>query len=88
MQLPLGSDPHTDILRQTHAALIARFGRIGRQHAADIDERHLLMKRLGQTLCRPFSMACALCPLQPDCVTGQRSKASGDHPHTALGSRT
>ena len=30
MQLPLGSDPRTDILRRTQAALIERFGRIER----------------------------------------------------------
>lgn len=30
MELPLGSDPRTDILRRTQAALIARFGRIVR----------------------------------------------------------
>lgn len=30
MQLPLGSDPRTDLLQRTHSALIAEFGRIER----------------------------------------------------------
>ncbi|MDC0886448.1 endonuclease III [Altererythrobacter sp.] len=37
MQLPLGSDPRTKILRRTQAALIARFGRVERQHSKRID---------------------------------------------------
>lgn len=37
--------------------------------AADIDEHHLLVKRLGQTLCRPARPDCAACPLCRDCRT-------------------
>lgn len=37
--------------------------------AADIDEHHLLVKRLGQTLCRPAKPHCAACPAGADCRT-------------------
>ena len=39
--------------------------------AADIDEHHLLVKRLGQRLCRPSRMQCDACPIRSDCRTGQ-----------------
>ena len=38
--------------------------------APEIDQHHLLMKKLGQTLCRPSSMACGECPVRADCQTG------------------
>ncbi|MEM6267169.1 MAG: endonuclease III [Pseudomonadota bacterium] len=38
--------------------------------AADIDEHHLLLKRLGQTLCRPREAHCKDCPVRSDCKTG------------------
>lgn len=38
--------------------------------AADIDEHHLLVKRLGQVHCRPAKPHCAACPIHPDCATG------------------
>ncbi|QTD55685.1 endonuclease III domain-containing protein [Parasphingorhabdus cellanae] len=41
--------------------------------AADIDEHHLLIKRLGQTHCRPSRPNCADCPVRGDCETGQVS---------------
>jgi len=41
--------------------------------AADIDEHHLLVKRLGQTLCRPARPDCAACPVRADCRTGRRA---------------
>ena len=41
--------------------------------AADIDEHHLLVKKLGQTYCRPSSPDCASCPARGDCQTGQAS---------------
>lgn len=37
----------------------------------DVDEHHLLVKRVGQTLCRPSHTDCAHCPLRDDCRTGQ-----------------
>ena len=40
--------------------------------AADYDEHHLLMKKLGQTWCRPSSPDCATCPAQALCETGRR----------------
>ena len=40
--------------------------------AADFDEHHLLMKKLGQTWCRPSSPDCATCPAQALCETGRR----------------
>ncbi len=38
--------------------------------AADIDEHHLLVKRLGQVHCRPARPHCEACPILPDCDTG------------------
>lgn len=43
--------------------------------AADIDEHHLLVKRLGQTLCRPARPECAACPVRRDCRTGRAGVA-------------
>ncbi|WP_460101414.1 endonuclease III domain-containing protein [Qipengyuania sp. 483] len=37
---------------------------------ADFDEHHLLMKKLGQTWCRPAVPQCAACPAQSFCKTG------------------
>ncbi|RIV75744.1 endonuclease III domain-containing protein [Pelagerythrobacter aerophilus] len=42
--------------------------------AADIDEHHLLVKRLGQTLCRPRRPQCADCPIRSDCRTGRAKR--------------
>lgn len=39
--------------------------------AADFDEHHLLMKKLGQTWCRPAVPRCADCPALALCPTGQ-----------------
>lgn len=39
--------------------------------AADFDEHHLLMKKLGQTWCRPAVPQCADCPALSLCPTGQ-----------------
>lgn len=41
--------------------------------ATDIDEHHLLIKRLGQTHCRPSRPDCMSCPVRSDCQTGQKS---------------
>ena len=38
--------------------------------AADMDEHHLLLKKLGQTLCRPRKLECGDCPVRADCKTG------------------
>ena len=38
--------------------------------AEDIDEHHLLVKRLGQVHCRPRQPHCAQCPIYSDCDTG------------------
>lgn len=38
--------------------------------AADFDEHHLLMKKLGQTWCRPSEPDCAACPARALCPTG------------------
>lgn len=38
--------------------------------AADMDEHHLLLKKLGQTRCRPRKTECADCPVRADCATG------------------
>ncbi len=39
--------------------------------AKDVDEHHLLVKRVGQVLCRPSSTKCAECPIRDDCDTGK-----------------
>mgnify|MGYP000244694952 FL=1 len=38
--------------------------------AADMDEHHLLLKKLGQTHCRPRKPLCEGCPARRDCETG------------------
>ena len=38
--------------------------------AADMDEHHLLLKKLGQTHCRPRKPLCDGCPARQDCQTG------------------
>ena len=38
--------------------------------AADMDEHHLLLKKLGQTYCRPRAPQCSHCPVRQDCETG------------------
>jgi endonuclease III len=38
--------------------------------AADMDEHHLLLKKLGQTHCRPRAALCEGCPVREDCATG------------------
>ncbi len=45
----------------------------GEWSAADMDEHHLLLKKLGQTLCRRSHIECADCPVRPDCATGMAS---------------
>ncbi len=35
--------------------------------AEDMDEHHLLVKRLGQVMCRPKNPDCAECPMRDDC---------------------
>lgn len=39
--------------------------------AADYDEHHLLMKKVGQTYCRPSHLDCGPCPAQALCDTGR-----------------
>ncbi|MEE4350535.1 MAG: hypothetical protein V2J26_09930 [Pacificimonas sp.] len=41
--------------------------------AADFDEHHLLMKKIGQTYCRPKALHCGECPAQAPCDTGRAS---------------
>lgn len=38
--------------------------------AEDMDEHHLLLKKLGQTHCRPRKAECEGCPVRRDCKTG------------------
>ena len=49
-------------------------------HAADMDEHHLLLKKLGQTFCRPREPRCKNCPVRADCATGQRKPSSPYQP--------
>lgn len=41
--------------------------------AADMDEHHLLLKKLGQTHCRPRKADCHDCPVRDDCKTGLKT---------------
>lgn len=41
--------------------------------AADMDEHHLLLKKLGQTYCRPRKAQCEGCPVRGNCETGRKS---------------
>ena len=41
--------------------------------AEDMDEHHLLLKKLGQVHCRPRSPDCGNCFAKPDCATGKSS---------------
>lgn len=43
-------------------------------NAADYDEHHLLMKKVGQTWCRPSSLDCADCVAQALCETGRQTR--------------
>ncbi len=43
--------------------------------AADIDEHHLLVKRVGQVHCRPRKPDCPACPIRGYCLTGQKPGA-------------
>lgn len=41
--------------------------------AADVDQHHLLLKKLGQRFCKPRSMDCPNCPVLRDCRTGAQA---------------
>lgn len=43
----------------------------GEWTAADVDEHHLLIKRVGQVHCRPKHTDCANCHIRSDCQTGR-----------------
>ncbi|RIV89729.1 endonuclease III [Aurantiacibacter xanthus] len=49
-------------------------------HAADYDEHHLLMKKVGQTWCRPARPDCANCVAQALCETGRGGSRIGSAP--------
>lgn len=42
----------------------------GEWSAADMDEHHLLLKALGQNVCRPRAPRCGECPVRTDCAAG------------------
>ncbi len=42
--------------------------------AADMDEHHLLLKKLGQTHCRPRAPQCDACPARGNCDTGRHAE--------------
>ena len=44
--------------------------------SGDLDEHHLLLKKLGQSYCRPARAACKGCPVRPDCETGKAATAA------------
>ncbi|MDE1467352.1 endonuclease III domain-containing protein [Aurantiacibacter sp. D1-12] len=41
--------------------------------AGDIDEHHLLVKRVGQVYCRPSMQKCDACPMRNDCQYAARA---------------
>ena len=46
--------------------------------AADIDEHHLLGKRLAQVICRPKRPHCRCCPIGSDCAFGSGPDSGAD----------
>lgn len=44
----------------------------GEWSAAEMDEHHLLLKKLGQTHCRPRAPICEGCPVRNDCASGRK----------------
>jgi len=44
--------------------------------SADMDEHHLLLKKLGQSHCRPSRTACDVCPVSADCDTGKKPRSA------------
>ncbi len=40
----------------------------------DVDEHHLLIKRIGQNFCRPKHINCTACPVRAECQTGLQNK--------------
>jgi len=42
--------------------------------AADMDEHHLLLKKLGQNHCRPRKTECEGCPARSDCAMGKKTR--------------
>lgn len=42
--------------------------------AAQIDEHHLLVKTLGQQICRPTAPRCDICPVQDRCEFAQAKR--------------
>lgn len=59
--------PRADTAR-TYSALMPILP--GDWSASDIDEHHLLVKRLGQVHCRPARPQCGTCPIRALCDTG------------------
>ncbi|WP_199798277.1 endonuclease III domain-containing protein [Aurantiacibacter spongiae] len=61
--------PRADTAR-AYAALMPLLP--GEWSARDVDEHHLLVKRLGQTHCRPSGLHCDSCPIRAECETGKQ----------------
>lgn len=53
--------------------------------AETIDVHHMLFKRLGQDICRPFEPKCGRCPFSSLCRHARRSRTSGARPNTLSG---
>jgi len=76
MQLALGSHPRAHTARAYHALMPA----LPREWSpADVDEHHLLVKRLGQVCCRPVRLDCPAYPVRTLCRTGRGSGGPGYH---------
>lgn len=57
-------------LADTRSAYNATMAMSGGSSAADLAERHILMKRLGQTVCRADRACCPDCPIRQRCRAG------------------
>ena len=42
---------------------------------------HVMLKRLGQRVCRPARPLCTACPLMGDCPAARRARATSTEPH-------
>jgi endonuclease-3 len=51
----------------------------GRWDGADFLLFHVMLKRLGQTICRHDHPECGACLMAKDCLTGRRSRSGSSH---------
>lgn len=70
----LGMAPPTASIQQAYPIMMSILPK--EWSAERIDEHHMLVKRLGQHLCRPNVSKCHVCPLRAVCEVGRRMTTS------------